>query len=526
MGTTNSVVAYCDSDHRPEVLEPDQNHKGFPSTVIVTKDHGVRIGRHLSPQAGDIEISHFKRFIGRRENDGQLKLDIERCPHWELGNDGVPLCRVRDLEIRPIEVGAVLLRRAKQIAEKKHEEGPTECLVGVPANYSAAQRQATRDAGRLAGFKKTSLIQEPTAAAACYLWYYMIRHRTVKNLRKALVLDMGAGTLDVSLVGVLMSQGRLNLVVKLTSGNMDIGGNAATTTLADVFKKKIPEGEIKDDILFGLCEQAKIENRNPLSITTGTGKQYTVTRDEYREALEPLLLGVDKVINGLGNGKDDKSIDGVILVGGGFCQQIFSDHVKRLYGEKVLPELPSQASAVAMGAAIVANGLITFIDAMGHDLGLDVQAPHENDKDKMLPIIKKNQPLPAQGEITVIAMDPETPIIVCQGESNRASENTCIETFHIETEVNRAIKVLFRVSDEEDLGVTAIPTDPTRKGEFTILRYDIKLTDERYEVAAAAIQKLVALDPNARVSLQKLSGDDGKRKSEMPDRRELRSRRN
>ncbi len=450
LGTTNSCVAVMDGG-KPKVVENSEGARTTPSIVAFTKDGERLIGQPAKRQAvtnPDNTLFAIKRLIGRRFDDPMTKKDMDLVPYDIVkGKNGDAWVKAGDEDYSPSQVSAFILQKMKETAESYLGETVTQAVITVPAYFNDAQRQATKDAGQIAGLEVLRIINEPTAAALAY--------GMDKNDGKTIaVYDLGGGTFDVSILEI----GDGVFEVKSTNGDTFLGGedfdNAIVEHLADAFKKK-ENMDLKTDKLAlqrlkEAAEKAKIELSS--SQTTEVNLPFITARMEGG-ASTPLHLvetisrsDLEKLVGDLikrtlepckkalaDAGVDKGGIDEVILVGGMTRMPRVREVVEEFFGKKphtgVNPD-----EVVAMGAAIQAGVLqgdvkdVLLLDVTPLSLGIETLGG------VFTRMIDRNTTIPTKKSQTYSTAEDNQQAVtirVAQGEREMAADNKMLGQFDL-----------------------------------------------------------------------------------------------
>jgi molecular chaperone DnaK len=450
LGTTNSCVAVMDGG-KPKVIENSEGARTTPSIVAFTKDGERLIGQPAKRQAvtnGDNTIFAVKRLIGRRFDDPVTKKDTELVPYTIVkGKNGDAWVKAGGEDYSPSQISAFILQKMKETAESYLGETVTQAVITVPAYFNDAQRQATKDAGQIAGLEVLRIINEPTAAALAY--------GLEKNDGKTIaVYDLGGGTFDVSILEI----GDGVFEVKSTNGDTFLGGEdfdtAVVEYLADSFKKKenmdLRTDKLALQRLKEAAEKAKIELSSAQTTeinlpfitarmeggsTTPLHLVETITRADLEKMVAPLIERtkepMKKALADAGLKASD--IDDVVLVGGMTRMPRVRDFVKDFFGKDphtgVNPD-----EVVAMGAAIQAGVLqgdvkdVLLLDVTPLSLGIETLGGI------MTRMIDRNTTIPtkkAQTYSTAEDNQNAVTIRVFQGEREMASDNKLLGQFDL-----------------------------------------------------------------------------------------------
>jgi molecular chaperone DnaK len=488
LGTTNSVVAATMEGGRAEVIPNAEGQRVTPSVVAFTEDGQRLVGQVARRQAilnPEATVYSVKRFIGRRwgEVDEEAKIvsyQVVRGPEDAIRFE------VRGKQYSPEEISAIILRKLADDAAKSLGEKVTEAVITVPAYFNDAQRQATKDAGRIAGLEVLRIINEPTAAALAY-------GMDKKGQETVLVYDLGGGTFDVSLLDV----GDGVVEVRASSGDGHLGGDdfdkRVVDWMADEFKRD--QGiDLRNDPqalqrLYEGAERAKIE----LSSTTQTqinlpfitadaaGPKHlnmTLTRSQFDELTKDLVERtrgpVEQALSDAKLTADD--IDEVILVGGSTRIPAVQELVRRLTKGKEPNMTVNPDEVVALGAALQAGVLkgevedVVLLDVTPLSVGLETLGG------VMTKVIERNTTIPARRTETFsTAEDDQTAVdvVVLQGEREMASDNRQLARFRLEgirpaPRGQPQIEVTFDTDANGILDVSARDTDTGAEQRVTI----------------------------------------------------------
>jgi molecular chaperone DnaK len=444
LGTTNSVVAVMEGD-QPTVIVNDEGARTTPSVVGFGKDGERMVGVVARRQAitnAENTVYSAKRLIGRKFDE--LQNELKRLPYNVIkAPNGDCRIKVQDKEYSPPEISAMVLQKLKQQAERYLGSPVTEAVITVPAYFNDSQRQATKDAGRIAGLEVKRIINEPTAAALAY-------GMNKKNDETIAVFDFGGGTFDISILEV----GDEVVEVKATNGDTHLGGDdvddALITWLIDEFKKEtgidLSSQTIVVQRLKDAAEKAKIELSTaqsteinlPFLTADASGPKHlqkTLSRSEFERMIDPIIertLGpCRKCMKDAGVSASE--IDEVILVGGSTRIPLVQKKVQDLFG-KAPNRSVNPDEVVAMGAAIqggVLGGDVTsmlLLDVTPLSLGIETMGG------VMTKMIERNTTIPhSKTEVFSTAADNQTAVdvYVFQGERQMARDNKLIGNFRL-----------------------------------------------------------------------------------------------
>jgi len=453
LGTTNSCVAVIENN-APKVIENAEGARTTPSIIAYMEDGEVLVGAPAKRQSvtnPKNTIYAVKRLIGRKFTDAEVQKDISLMPYSIIAADnGDAWVSVRDKKIAPQQVSAEVLRKMKKTAEDYLGEEVTEAVITVPAYFNDSQRQATKDAGRIAGLEVKRIINEPTAAALAFGL-----DKQDKTDRKIAVYDLGGGTFDVSIIEIANVDGEKQFEVLSTNGDTFLGGEDFDQRIIDwiiaEFKKEQGVDLSKDVLalqrLKDAAEKAKIELSSsqqteinlPYVTADASGPKHLnlkLTRSKLESLVEELItrtMGPCQVAM-KDAGVSASDIDDVILVGGQTRMPKVQEQVKAIFGKEPRKDV-NPDEAVAVGAAIQGSVLagdrkdVLLLDVTPLSLGIETLGG------VMTKMIPKNTTIPtkhAQVFSTAEDNQPAVTIKCFQGEREMASANKLLGEFNLE----------------------------------------------------------------------------------------------
>jgi molecular chaperone DnaK len=481
LGTTNSCVAIMEGG-KPKVIENSEGARTTPSVVAYAEDGEVLVGASAKRQAvtnAKNTIYAVKRLIGRRFEEKEVQKDIGLMPYRIVKADNNDAwVEVRGKKMAPQQVSAEILRKMKKTAEDYLGEEVSEAVITVPAYFNDSQRQATKDAGRIAGLEVKRIINEPTAAALAFGM-----DKQEKGDRKIAVYDLGGGTFDISIIEIADVEGEKQFEVLSTNGDTFLGGEDFDQRLIDYivteFKKEAGVDLAKDVLalqrLKDSAEKAKIELSSsqqteinlPYITADASGPKHLamkITRAKFEalvddlieRTIEPCRIAIKDA------GVKAADIADVILVGGQTRMPKVIDKVREFFGKEPRKDV-NPDEAVAVGAAIQAGVLkgdvkdVLLLDVTPLSLGIETLGG------VMTKLINKNTTVPTKAQQVFSTADDNqgaVTIHVLQGERDMASGNKSLGQFNL-TDIPPAprgmpqIEVTFDIDANGILHVTA-----------------------------------------------------------------------
>ncbi|MDA3920586.1 MAG: molecular chaperone DnaK [Salinisphaera sp.] len=504
LGTTNSCVAVLEGD-QPKVIENAEGERTTPSVVAFTDDGQTLVGRPAKRQAvtnPDDTLYAIKRLIGRTFDDKTTQKDIETVSYKIVKADnGDAWVEAGGKKMAPPEISAKVLQKMKSTAEDYLGETVTKAVITVPAYFNDSQRQATKDAGRIAGLEVERIINEPTAAALAY-------GMDKKGNQKIAVYDLGGGTFDISIIEVAEVDGEHQFEVHSTNGDTFLGGedfdNAIIEHIAAEFEKDQGVNLRKDKLalqrLKEAAEKAKIELSStqqteinlPYVTADASGPKHLnmkITRAKLESLVEDLVARtIDPCRTALKDaGMKTTDIDDVILVGGQTRMPAVQEAVKGFFGKDARKDV-NPDEAVAVGAAIQGSVLagdtsdVLLLDVTPLSLGIETLGG------KMTKLIDKNTTIPTRKSETFSTAEDNQPAVtvhVLQGEREQASANKSLGRFDL-SDIPSAprgtpqIEVTFDIDANGILNVSA-KDKATGKEQSIVIKASSGLSDDEID---------------------------------------------
>jgi len=533
LGTTNSCVSVLEGD-KPKVIENSEGARTTPSVVAYAEDGEILAGQSAKRQAvtnPENTVYAVKRLIGRRFDDKVVKKDIEMVPYKIVKADnGDAWVEIKGDSKAAPQISAEILKKMKKTAEDYLGEKVTEAVITVPAYFNDSQRQATKDAGRIAGLEVKRIINEPTAAALAYGIDKAAGDRIVA------VYDLGGGTFDISVIEIADVDGEKQFEVLATNGDTFLGGEDFDMRLIEYlsaeFKQesgidlhsdplamqRLKEAAEKSKIELSSSQQTEVNL--PYITADATGPKHLVVKltrakleslveDLVDRSLEPLKIALKDA------GKSTSEIDEIILVGGQTRMPMVQEKVTNFFGKEPRKDVnPDEAVAVgaALQGAVLAGDVtdVLLLDVTPLSLGIETMGGVAT------PVIEKNTTIPTKkSQIFSTAEDNQTAVTihVVQGERKQATSNKSLGRFDLadippSPRGMPQIEVTFDIDANGILNVGA-KDKATGKEQSIIIKASSGLSDEEIDAMVKDAEENAADDQKFEDLVQARNTADG-----------------
>ena len=533
LGTTNSCVAVLEGD-APKVIENAEGARTTPSIVAYSEDGEILAGQSAKRQAvtnPENTVYAVKRLIGRRFDDDVVKKDMDMVPYKIVKADnGDAWVEIKGESKAAPQISAEILKKMKKTAEDYIGEAINEAVITVPAYFNASQRQATKDAGKIAGLDVKRIINEPTAAALAYGMDKSSGDKVVA------VYDLGGGTFDISVIEIADVDGEKQFEVLATNGDTFLGGEDFDMRLIEYlsseFKKdsgidlsndplamqRLKEAAEKSKIELSSSQQTEVNlpyitadasGPKHLVVKLTRAKLESLVEDLIDRSLEPLKVALDDA------GKSTGEIDEIILVGGQTRMPMVQDKVSGFFGKEPRKDVnPDEAVAVgaALQGAVLAGDVtdVLLLDVTPLSLGIETMGGVAT------PVIEKNTTIPTKkSQIFSTADDNQTAVTihVVQGERKQAVQNKSLGRFDL-ADIPPAprgmpqIEVTFDIDANGILNVSA-KDKATGKEQSIIIKASSGLSEDEIDAMVKDAEANAAEDKKFEELVQARNTADG-----------------